>query len=271
MQYRFVDTGKTGKARCEPGWQWRPPALPDFDLWYPLSGQGEMKLNGSVYPIRRGSCFLVRPGDRPEAEQHPTDRLTVIFSHFRIDGDIGERIPDRCTRVDEPYLFERLLEKLIELHDADRGQAEPGTAEQFDAVMRVLWLELIRQREQAQLYGNRALKQLQLVERLKRYIRDRTNARVSHRELADLVGLSPEYANILFKKYTGSSIKQYITDARLERAAYLLTETTMNVSQAAEALGYANVYLFSKQFKEKFGVPPSRYQWKGTAASPHPR
>jgi AraC family transcriptional regulator of arabinose operon len=39
-----------------------------------------------------------------------------------------------------------------------------------------------------------------------------------------------------------------------------LRESELTVTEVADALGYQNVYFFSRQFKEKLGVPPSQHR-----------
>lgn len=61
------------------------------------------------------------------------------------------------------------------------------------------------------------------------------------------------------KGVTGYTPNDYIRVIRLRKAAELLHEGEMNVSEIAYAVGFENPYYFSKRFKEQFGVPPSQY------------
>lgn len=269
----FHNSMSCGKARCEPGWSWRPAPMRDFDLWYALNGTGEIVINDTPYRVQKGACFLLRPGDRVSATQHPEDRLSVIYIHFtvsdrqeeNIDPDAA-RFPPRLTMMEDTYHFERDLHRLLELPD----RPEPLAAEEFHHLMQLVFLQLRRAGTQpAEEAERHSLKHKQLVHQTIDRIRDRIGQPIDHGELAELAGLSPRYLSGLFKQYTGHSLKAYITRMRMERAKLLLTETSMNVTQAAEAVGYGDIYFFSKLFRSLYGVPPSHFRRNEKASEPH--
>ncbi len=67
----------------------------------------------------------------------------------------------------------------------------------------------------------------------------------------------------LYKKMmsvTGKSPIEFIRIIRLKRAAQLLRESQLNISEIAYQVGINNPKIFSKYFKEEFDVLPSQYQ-----------
>ena len=57
-----------------------------------------------------------------------------------------------------------------------------------------------------------------------------------------------------------NSFQQLVDDVRLQRAGELLENTGMNLSQIADALGYADAANFTRAFKRWTGVSPSHYR-----------
>jgi len=53
---------------------------------------------------------------------------------------------------------------------------------------------------------------------------------------------------------------QYLIGLRLNEAARLLSSGTHNVKHAAEAVGFSDIYYFSRLFKKRFLCPPSNYR-----------
>ena len=269
--FNFLQTRNIGKANCEKEWDWSPPPLKDYDLWYALAGTGNMWLNGELYPIQKGSCFLIRPGDQPQCTQNPDERLQVIFIHFQCESrsanpQITENFPTSYTNVIETHHFEVLLNRILEIEERNL----PWKEAEFDLIMKQVFLLLYRQQsDKAEKNRSTRGKQSQLIRRVIFYIKEAPGYRISHDELAEKMNLSPEYLSKIFKKNMGISLRQYVTNTRLERALYLLQETSMNVSQTSDALGYGNVHFFSKQFKDRYGHPPSDFKHKGITPKSH--
>jgi AraC-like DNA-binding protein len=82
----------------------------------------------------------------------------------------------------------------------------------------------------------------------------------SVQNLAQEAGLSPAHFGRLFRAHTGQTPKEFLLRVRMTRAQYFLRETDMSISEIAERLGYADVFFFSRQFKQKNGLSPSRFR-----------
>lgn len=79
---------------------------------------------------------------------------------------------------------------------------------------------------------------------------------LTRKELAQEAHFSESHLLRLFRKHTGMSISQYITQRRMNLAHMLLQTTDMSVAQVAEAVGYASYSHFCSRFKEHKGVLP---------------
>lgn len=75
--------------------------------------------------------------------------------------------------------------------------------------------------------------------------------------------VSAAYFSTVFKKETGKSFINYLTDYRMEKALRLLMEEEEKTYIIAEAVGYADPNYFSYAFKKKFGMSPSKYKLNG--------
>ncbi len=76
-------------------------------------------------------------------------------------------------------------------------------------------------------------------------------------DLAANVGLSTRQLERLFQKYLGRSPTRYYLGLRLDRARYLLTQTSLPIIEVALACGFVSASHFSKCHREHFGHTPS--------------
>ena len=79
-------------------------------------------------------------------------------------------------------------------------------------------------------------------------------------EIAGRLNVSRSYLSALFKEETTISVMQYITLMRMNRAEHLLRNTSMKVSEIAEAVGYHDASYFGLQFKKLYGMSPAQFR-----------
>jgi AraC-like DNA-binding protein len=76
-------------------------------------------------------------------------------------------------------------------------------------------------------------------------------------ELAKIVGISDRTLRYGFKTLFGTTVFNYLTEKRLERAEQLLRNGGGTVAEIANLLGYSHLGHFAGAFKRKFGITPS--------------
>ena len=78
--------------------------------------------------------------------------------------------------------------------------------------------------------------------------------------LADELHFSPSYLAKTFKNDTNKSIKEYITEKRIETAKELLRDKNAKVGGVAQQVGYTNARSFINIFKKYTGLTPGEYK-----------
>ncbi|MCL1883670.1 MAG: response regulator [Defluviitaleaceae bacterium] len=94
----------------------------------------------------------------------------------------------------------------------------------------------------------------------KQYIQDNFNSPITLEEVSKVVGFNPTYFSSVFKKETGKSFTEYLTDLRIYNAKLLLTNTDDNLFDITENVGYRDLKYFSKLFKKNTGLSPSDFR-----------
>ena len=76
-------------------------------------------------------------------------------------------------------------------------------------------------------------------------------------DLAEGVGLSTRQLERLFRKYLYKAPARYYLKLRLDRARFLLSQTSLPILSVALACGFVSASHFSKCYREHFGHTPS--------------
>jgi signal transduction histidine kinase/DNA-binding response OmpR family regulator/ligand-binding sensor domain-containing protein len=106
------------------------------------------------------------------------------------------------------------------------------------------------------------------VESAIKYVEDNmSRPDLSVEELSRHLGMSRVHLYKRLRQVTGKTPVEFIRVLRLKRAAQLLRESQLNVSEIAYQVGFNNPKYFSSYFRDEFGVLPSVYQEKECKAT----
>lgn len=102
-----------------------------------------------------------------------------------------------------------------------------------------------------------------MIRKAKDYISENfANPCLSVEMVCEFLHISQAYFSTIFKKETGQSYVNYLTELRLNKAIELLNKTDDKTYVIASKVGYTEPNYFSYVFKKKFGISPSKYRGK---------
>ncbi len=78
--------------------------------------------------------------------------------------------------------------------------------------------------------------------------------------IAERLNLSPSYLSDMLRAVTGQNTQQHIHNHLIEKAKYILTASSLTVSEVAYRLGFEYPQYFSKLFKSKTNFTPLKYR-----------
>jgi AraC-like DNA-binding protein len=94
------------------------------------------------------------------------------------------------------------------------------------------------------------------------FIHARISKTIYRREVAAVAALSEGAFSRFFYKCTGRTLPMYLNEIRLGRAARLLLETDLRVSDIASECGFANLSNFNRRFFAWKQMTPSVFRGK---------
>ncbi|MFD1851823.1 helix-turn-helix domain-containing protein [Oceanobacillus bengalensis] len=240
---------------CEPNWKWRKrdKPMPNYDLFYVWSGEGELVLNGKPYKIGKGHCFLFKPGDETTATHNPQNPLVLTYIHFDVLETL-RLIPSSYRIIENTINFESLLAQYVRLFLVESYGAEIEAKLILKQLMIHLLREELEKKEQLESTSNNLF---ETIREIANYIKQHPGKPHTIESLAARANLSERYFSQKFKEIIGQTVKSYIVYSRIKRAEHLLHFTGMSVTETASALGYNDLHFFSRQFKKYTGKNPS--------------
>ncbi|HQQ05540.1 MAG TPA: response regulator [Candidatus Omnitrophota bacterium] len=96
--------------------------------------------------------------------------------------------------------------------------------------------------------------------KVKRFIERNAQKKVTLKDAAQAVFLSPKYLSRIFKQETGMGFNEYKLKLMIERAKDLLAGTGFTISQISDRLGYQNAESFIRIFEKMTGMAPTRFR-----------
>lgn len=148
--------------------------------------------------------------------------------------------------------------EFLEAVGAERIQemvTDPGTMETY---IRTMLAEALRLRDEKQQSQGKKVLQTALD-----YIdRNYTRPGLSLNEVAQAIGVSPNYFSGMFSQEMEMTFVEYVTNRRMEQAKRFLKDGVLPASQIAAAVGYRDAHYFSFVFKKTVGVSPREWRAK---------
>jgi len=99
-----------------------------------------------------------------------------------------------------------------------------------------------------------------VVEEVKVYLSRNFDKDITLTDISEKFFINPYYFSQLFKKKTGDTYQNYLTNLRISRAVKLLEKTDLKIYEICEMVGYTDTNHFYKIFKRIMGVRPAEYR-----------
>ncbi|NSW91845.1 MAG: AraC family transcriptional regulator [Firmicutes bacterium] len=104
------------------------------------------------------------------------------------------------------------------------------------------------------------IKNLKKFNRIFEYIDFNYKEDISTQEISEMANMSIYHFCRTFKNITGRTFIEYINQVRLDKAAALLKDTDMNITDIAMSVGYNDANYFSRLFKRYYKVSPKEFR-----------
>ncbi len=232
-----------------------PTERSHFWMIYLKEGSGLFTMNGHTHKLANGDMFVAYPGRTIRYEADTEDMWSIYWIALDENGilpflnmmDLTEDMP--VVHTDFPsaaeHTFEALFEKFSKNSISDNIMCTGLILQLFsyftadDAVK-----PTVRNHIDEAMF----------------FLQNHISEPVTIGDCARAVGLVPAYLSRLFRSQVGITPTAWLRNCRLQRAAVMLKETDLTVSEISQAVGIRDPLYFSRCFSKKFGCSPKKYR-----------
>ena len=254
-----------GYEVCDPLHGWGPAVRPNYLIHFVLSGKGNFQVHDRRWELSAGEGFLIEPEVVTYYQADQEDPWTYVWIGF--EGRLAAPLVHLLGLGNERLIFRSK-------HGAELRQV-------VLAMLRSSTLSLENDfllQSQLHLFFAILLRDLDVhyevtgggenlyVRAARNYIQANYSRNIHVSDIAAYTGINRSYLYTLFRKELGISPQKYLANYRLSRAAELLTIKDYSVETIAISCGYSDPLVFSKAFKQTYGMPPLRYREKNQHA-----
>ena len=223
------------------------------------SGNVTEQINGQKIEMDANYMYFLKPYDIHEYYcDEPITLYKIQFMLDILDEDIQKTFLSHNYKMikkltdEELDTFQPLFSRIVKEYNANTF----ASFKIIKHLMNVLALETLRLMQNQ---NHNALNSNMMVRALD-FIHKNYTKNITMQQVADFVGLTPNYFCSKFHKETGSSFKQYLKTLQLNHAATLLRVTDASISNICAECGIPSLANFMQSFKEYYGMTPSQYR-----------
>ena len=236
-----------------------------YELLLPLTTPGNIFVNDQVYPLERGTLYLIG--------ENTLHRTMATGSHARYILHISRKALSELSTPQTDFIqltrdsFRRAtlvgeaMTETIELFQALERNKNDGSfgsdIHQTIALLNLL-LKLAPMLNASTAGESIRNKDFLRVVPILDYIRDNLSEPLTLDQIAGKFFISKHYLCRIFKSATGFSVMEYIIYSRILKARQLLQEG-VSVQQAGEMSGFSDNSHFIRTFGHLTGTSPGRY------------
>ena len=209
---------------------------------------------------------------------------------YHMESFVKRRFRSNCELLDEERFERELMDSCDTLRELDglsgsmvedwfqnvlevslSGMQAAGTRSFVDRMSRDFWYcasldevyELLLKGlkgKMQELRERREVTENRPIAKAKEYMQQHFREECKLEDVSAWVGFNTTYFSTFFKKETGTSFTDYLTQLRISKAKELLCRADLTIQDVCEEVGYRDMKYFSRLFKKNAGITPSEYR-----------
>ena len=249
-----------GLEKCAPLYSFGPAVRPTYLLHYVLDGQGYYYVNDTKYTVSKNQGFLIEPNVVTFYQADKDNPWTYLW--IGIDGDKAKLYLNSAGLNENHLIFtyekdDSLKEYVLEM--LKHHTMSDSDAFKIEGLLYLFFSKLCEDRkeipsmnkeENTNNYINKAIE----------FIQNNYHNSIKVTDIANYICLNRSYLTSIFQNNLNMSPQKFLMKFRITKAAELLYNTNLSITNIAYSCGYSDPLAFSKAFKKIKGISPKEYR-----------
>ena len=231
-----------GKFISNGDWIHPDRVLDSFEMILVTKGEVYISENGTEYHLNPEEILILQPNARHFGYKTSTN-TEFFWLHWYGGPDIAPHIKHR--KIKNPYSVSLYFRQLLD------ARVTHKLWESVDYLTRLILIEV---------YSHSKLPVVNhTAEKIAAWIDANCHTPITEKQIAAQFGYNGDYLNRLFKSCYSKTIKQYISDKRIEYIKGLMLREDLPLQAVADKAGFTDYKYFLKFFKYHEKITPTEF------------
>ena len=246
----------------------------ELEIIYVTKESIHLGINDQPMIVSEGECVFINGGDLHYVLASPGSERVVYQFDITLFSNLEDKDLDlKSILKTVPPLSKNWGSKssaIVELLDKiyeEEQKKEIGSELQIKSAIYQIMVYFIREvtREKKIESTSYHLKSEEILEKLDvvfKFVEEHYTENITLQEASNSVGYSQFYFTKFFKKNTGKTFISFLNDYRIDKAKWLLINTSDTVSEIISQVGFESDKTFYRLFKQSLAISPLAYREK---------
>ncbi|MCP1102081.1 AraC-like DNA-binding protein [Aequitasia blattaphilus] len=256
-----------------------PHVHKEIEIIYILKGRLNIGVRDEIIELQKGEVYFFSSGEphfflaSPGSERYVWQFDLKIFNETLLGGNLESLFElfeksEPCSRSWPKDFTEKFIHLLMDayytLEEKKKGYNYYLTG-LLNQVVGLMYQQIpervtkIGQKNSSEMKYKETLDQLNVIFD---FVEKHYDEPLTLDEVSSKIGFNPHYFTRFFKKNTGQTFMQFLTEYRIIQSKFILANEKLPMVDVAERAGFSSVKTFHHVFKNHVGISPLKYSKK---------